>query len=187
MGFWNLSDNSSAADTGNEYEVPGGNLEPIPEGSSVLAAVDEAKWAKTGGGEEYISLRWNVLQPETYKNRKIFHKLWVTDLDPNAKDEAKGIAKRDKAKHMLAAIDANAGGKLARVDAIPDDDDLQRCLVDKPMTVKLMVYSMPDRNGGDPITGNWVCAVAPKAAGVDVKPQGAKPKPRAADLEDVPF
>ena len=66
MSFWDLSDNSSAANTGTEYEVPGGNMEPIPEGSSVLAACDEAKWDRKATGEEYISLRWSVLSPDEY-------------------------------------------------------------------------------------------------------------------------
>ena len=43
MGFWNLSDGDNAAKTGTEYEIPGGNIDPIPAGSSVLAMIDEAK------------------------------------------------------------------------------------------------------------------------------------------------
>ena len=43
MGFWNLSDGEDAAKTGAEYEIPGGNMDPIPAGSSVLAMIDEAK------------------------------------------------------------------------------------------------------------------------------------------------
>jgi hypothetical protein len=39
MSFWNLSDNSNAADTGGEFEAGGGNMEPIPAGTTVLAAM----------------------------------------------------------------------------------------------------------------------------------------------------
>jgi hypothetical protein len=158
-GFWNLSDGEDAAKTGAEYEIPGGNMDPIPAGSSVLAMIDEAKWDHTqNDAEEYISLRWTVLAPEEYKNRKVFHKLWVTDHDPNAKDHAKAIAKTDKARKMLAAIDANAGGKLTAKDARPSDDDLARALQDRPMVITLMTWESNTGGGG----GNWVSAVAPK-------------------------
>lgn len=158
-GFWNLSDGDNAAKTGTEYEIPGGNMDPIPAGSSVLAMIDEAKWDHTqNDAEEYISLRWTVLAPEEYKNRKVFHKLWVTDHDPNAKDTAKAIAKTDKARKMLAAIDANAGGKLTAKDARPSDDDLARALQDRPMVITLMTWESNTGGGG----GNWVSAVAPK-------------------------
>ncbi len=159
MGFWNLSDGEDAAKTGAEYEIPGGNMDPIPAGSSVLAMIDEAKWDHTqNDAEEYISLRWTVLAPEEYKNRKVFHKLWVTDHDPNAKDHAKAVAKTDKARKMLAAIDANAGGKLTAKDARPLDDDLARALQDRPMVITLMTWESNTGGGG----GNWVSAVAPK-------------------------
>lgn len=177
MGFWDLSEGGSAADTGTEYEVPGGNMDPIPAGSSVLSMIDEIKWERKETGEEYVSARWTVVAPDEYKNRKIFHKLWVTDLDPQAKDQAKGIAKRDKARKMLAAIDANAGGKLSAKPGKPTDDDLQ-VLKDKPMITTLMIWSMPDTRNGGTMSGNWVCAVAPKSKGIDVKPQSAV-KPQA--------
>ena len=159
MGFWNTSDGEDAAKTGTEYEIPGGSMEPIPAGSSVLAMIDEAKWDHTqNDAEEFVSLRWSVLAPEEYKNRKVFHKLWVTDHDPNAKDHAKAVAKTDKARKMLAAIDANAGGKLTAKDARPSDDDLARALQDRPMVITLMTWDSNTGGAG----GNWVAAVAPK-------------------------
>ena len=159
MGFWNLSDGDNAAKTGTEYEIPGGNMDPIPAGSSVLAMVDEAKWATTqNNAEEYVSLRWTVLAPDEFKNRKVFQKLWVTDHDPNAKDHAKAVAKTDKARKMLAAVDANAGGKLTAKDAKPSSDDLARALQDKPMVITLGVWESNTGGNG----GNWVMAVAPK-------------------------
>lgn len=177
MGFWDLSDNSSAAGSNGEYEVPGGNLDPIPAGSSLLAVIDEAKWDRKPTGEEYISLRWSITSPDEYKNRKIFHKLWVSDLDPSAKDEAKAIAKRDKAKRMMAAIDANAGGKLAQNSGRPNDDSLTLHLCNKPMIITVMIWDVMDRQKGEKVFGNWVSAVAPKSKGIDVKP--AKPLPKA--------
>jgi hypothetical protein len=191
MSFWTLSDGEEATETGTSYEVPGGgNFDPIPAGSSVLAMIDEAKWAENKEGDEFLSLRWTILEPAEYAKRKIFQKLWVTDADPSVKDAAKAKAKRDKAKRMLAAIDANAGGKLARGDGRPTDDKLATCICEKPMVITLMVWEI--NNPGDPrgsANGNWISAVAPKAAGVNVKPAAAKAAGRSsAALDDeVPF
>jgi hypothetical protein len=192
MSFWNLSDGGSAADTGADYEIPGGNLDPIPDGSSVLAMIDEAKWDDKDGAD-YISLRWSVLSPDEYKNRKVFQKLWVTDDDPSAKDADKAAKKRDKARRMLAAIDANAGGKLTKKEGIPTDETLTICLTNKPMIIRVAVWAIKDRETGDTISGNWVQAVAPKSKGIDVKPATA-PKAQtrgaqssAVDDDEVPF
>jgi uncharacterized protein YdaU (DUF1376 family) len=196
MSFWNLEDGTSAADTGTEYEIPGGgNLEPIPSDSNVLAIIDEAKWDEKNDAK-FISLRWTVLAPDEYKNRKIFHKLWVLDDDPNAKDKEAAKKKRDKAKRMLGAIDANAGGNLAKAAQMPSDSALQQHLMNKPMIIKCMIYEMPDReNPGEKIKGNWIAAVAPASKGVDVKAAPpAKPKAAAQaaagsfDMDDeIPF
>lgn len=197
MSFWDLSDGENAAASAEtEYEIPGGNLEPIPDGSSVLALIDEAKWDERNEAE-YISLRWSVLAPDEFKNRKIFQKLWVTDDDPNAKDADKAAKKRDKARRMLAAIDANAGGKLVKQSGKPTDEALTQCLTNKPMIIKVMIWSMDDRERpGEKIEGNWIAAVAPRDKGVDVK--AAKPRPQpaaqsggygggAALDDDIPF
>lgn len=176
MGFWSTSDGEDAAKTGQEYEVPGGNLDPIPDGSTVMAMVDEAKWAETQQGDRYVSLRWSVLAPKEYENRKVFHKLWVTDHDQNAKDQAKAIAKTDKARKMLAAIDANAGGKLTAVDRVPTDDDLALALLNKPMTITLMTWESNTGGNG----GNWVCAVGPKAKELKIGTAKAPAKARTA-------
>jgi hypothetical protein len=163
MGFWDLSDGETAANTGTEYEVPSGSIRPIPAGSSVLAMIDDCEWQMKQTGEEFISARWTVLAPEEYKNRKVFHKLWVLDLDPGAKDEAAGLKKRDKARKMLAAIDANAGGKLTAKPGRPTNDDLLH-LTKKPMICTMMRWSMPDTRNGGMMHGNWVSAVAAKGA-----------------------
>jgi len=189
MSFWDLSDGDTAANTSTEYEIPGGNMEPIPDGSSVLAMIDEAKW-DSKDGNDYVSLRWTVLAPDEFKNRKVFHKLWVTDDDPQAKDPAK---KRDKARRMLAAIDANAGGKMTQKPGVPTDETLTACLTNKPMIIRLAVWSMKDNQSGEMMSGNWVQACAPKSKGVDVK--AAAPKKAAAQtytndsaaLHDIPF
>lgn len=164
MSFWDLSDGQTAADTSKEYEIPGGSMEPIPNNSDVLAIIDQAKWSNKDKDDKnspaYIELRWSVMAPEAVKGRKVFHKLWVTDFDPNAKDDTKAKAKRDKARRMLAAIDANAGGNLTRTGEQPTDETLTLHLSNKPMVVKLMVWSMKGSDGTD-MAGNWVSAVSP--------------------------
>lgn len=158
MSFWDLSTGEAATETGTSFEVTTGN-EPIPDKSSVLAAIDEIKWGKNQNGDEYVSVRWAVMKPEEVENRKVFQKMWVTDLEPNtvSRDgEDKAIKKRDKARKMLAAIDANAGGKLARKPGKPTDDDMALALIGKPMVIKLGVWDI----GGN--SGNWVMAVSPK-------------------------
>lgn len=166
MSFWDLSDGETAKTDKTEYEIPGGNLTPIPGNSDVLAAPSDAKWATTKDkAERYIEITWKVEKPEAYAGRLVFHKLWVDDLDPNAKTEEKAKAKRDKARRMLATIDANAGGKLMRSNDMPTDDDLALALVDKPMVIKVMLWEMPDNHApGNFISGNWVSAVKPKTA-----------------------
>lgn len=198
MSFWDLDDGTSAATGEKEYEQPTGNLSPIPDGSNVLAVVDDAKWDMTREQDaEFISLRWSVIEPAEYANRKIFQKLWVSDDDPNAKDADKAKAKRDKAKRMLAAIDANCGGKLAKTPRKPTADDLALALTNKPMVIKCMVWEMTDRDGKSN-SGNWISAVFSKAKGVSVAAAAApakaarKPEPARSfadnlDDDEVPF
>ncbi len=162
--FWNLSDGEDvAASTNGEFDAGGGNMEPIPPETSVLAAIDEAKWDKDQQGNRFISLRWTVLAPAEFDNRKVFQKLWVLDADPRAKAD-KVAAKRDKAKKMLAAIDTNAGGKLLARPVMPTDETMTSCLTNKPMVVKVMVWAMRDSTTGDMMRGNWIGAVAPKGS-----------------------
>lgn len=167
MSFWQLSDGGAAnEDVQKEYEVPGGNMDPIPNNSDCLAYIKGAKWAsKRDADEKYIEIQWQVEKPEDYLNRVVFQKLWVDDLDPMAKSEDKAKEKRDKARRMLATIDANAKGKLMQSGDAPTDDSLALALVDARMVVKVMEWSIDDReNYGEKIRGNWVSAVKPKDA-----------------------
>ena len=180
MSFWNLSDNKSV-DTSGEFETGGGNIEPIPANTDVLAVCDEAKWDERGD-DRYISLRWTVMKPADYKNRKVFQKIRVLDSDP---------AKADKAKRMLAAIDANAGGKLVAAGEEPTDENLTKCLTNKPMVLKLQVWEL-ETEQGEVKTGNWVSKVAPRAATASTASKPAQESPAAASVEDdlegdVPF
>jgi len=205
MSFWDLSDGQQAnQNVEKEYEVPGGNMDPLPNNSDVLAEIKEAKWDSAKDAEEkYISIQWQVQEPAQYKNRVIFQKLWVAHLDPNAKSEDKAKAKRDKARKMLATIDANAKGRLMQSTDAPTDDSLALALQGAQMVIKAMVWEMPDRERyGEFIRGNWISAVKPKGSELHIgedKPKpsgggagagaGGQPSGGGFDLggDDIPF
>ena len=179
--IWGLSDGGSAADTGTEYETPGGgNLEPLPEGSKVLAMVENAEW-RDADGSEVLSLEWTIIKPADVANRRVFQKLWITDTDLRVKDAEKAAKKRDRARRMFAAIDANAGGKLSKKGGgKPDADAIMLALANKAMVIRLGLWEMPDRD--DPnrtMSGNWVQAVAPKTAEIGLREAKALPASRA--------
>ena len=197
-GFWDLSDGGSARDdVSGEYEIGGGTFELIPNGSSVLALIDEAVWVERGEGVatiRYISLRWSVVAPDEVANRRVYQKLWVDTLDPSVSDETKAERKRDKARRMLAAIDKNAGGKLMKIKGAPDNEDLAAALVQKMMVIRVQIWELQDRQSGETIRGNWVSQVAPKTHELhvtdDAPPKasnGAAGKRAAAFDDEVPF
>ena len=142
MSFWQTQD-GSAVELTTTFESGGGDIKPIPDNTALVGAIEEAKWSEYDG-ESYINLKWRVMRPAEFANRKKKKKVKVF----NAKQG-------DNAKRMLAAIDANAGGKLAKLNDAPDDMDLMTALVGKAMAVKVKIWDM---NGK---TGNWISAVAP--------------------------
>lgn len=176
MSFWNLSDTSDKLNTTGSFESGGGDIEPIPAKTQVKAAPDEAKWDEYQG-EEYISVRWNVLAPAEYKGRKIFQKVKVLDADGK---------KADKAKKMLAAIAVNAGGGLLKVQGKPSDQDLQKHLLNKPMALLLQVWEIEDQQTGDKKRGNWISAVSPLKKQEPVKQPEPEPVVESDD-DDIGF
>lgn len=193
MSFWNI-EGEDLNKTQGSFEQEGGDLEPIPDGTQVLALIDEAKWNDFQGEDRHISLRWSVMAPAEYKNRKVFQKLWVLGNNPNQSDDAKRKAQADKAKRMLAAIDHNAGGKLLESGEAPTDDSMTRSITNKPMVLKLRVWEMEIQ--GEKKSGNWIAAVSPRNAGAKkAEEAGAKepaPKVQQPSIEEegdetIPF
>lgn len=180
MSFFEKQDTKGAG----SFELGGGSLQPIPDGTRVLAICEEAK-NETYDFKTYIKLKWRISQPEQHANRVIFQKLQVYD-------DAKSAAHRK----MLAAIATNAGGKLfsameAAGEDSPSDQSLQH-LCNRPMVLLLGVWELEDKSK----SGNWVKAVSPRKDGAQaaapIKPATAKPaKPAPAsvadDDDDVPF
>lgn len=170
MSFWN----EEHKNTGGNFESAGGDFEPLPANTGCLAAIKQANWSEYEG-DRYINIQWQVLKPEQYKGRVIFHKVRV--LDPDS-------AKADRAKRMLAAIDTNAGGKLLQLNREPDDYDLASALVGKIQGIKLQVWKM--EVNGEARSGNWVSAVAPsKRPATQAQPGAQAAQPTAASEPNV--
>lgn len=173
MGFWNLSD-GKAVGSKSEFEL-GGGFEVIPDGSRVLAAVEECKddqWE----GERFFNLKWRILEGE-YKNRIIFQKLKVF----SSKEK-----QRDNAITMLAAIDANAGGKLMASGKEPTDFAIASALANRPMILLLRVWESEDKQK----TGNYVAGVFSRqqTKASTAPKQSAPSSEQTMDFDsDVPF
>lgn len=180
MSFWATSDGSSAQKTEGKFEMGGGDIAPIPDGTSVLAIAEEAK-NDEHNNVQFIKVKWRVSKPAEYANRVIFQKVQVYEKD---------AAKADKAKRMLAAIASNAGGGLfssmeQRQETMPSDMSLAQ-LCNRPMVLKLGVWELDDKSK----SGNWVQAVSPAKAGTAAPAPAPAPKPAPAAAvldDDIPF
>ena len=178
--FWETEEPIS---TTGEFESGGGNFEPIPAGTQLIAAIKDAVIENTERDGDFIKLQWGVLDGE-YKNRVVFQKIHVFS------DDAK---KAEKAKRMLAAIDANCGGALIKARVEPTGESIRAALLAKPMYITVMVWEMEGDKGF--MSGNWVNAVAPMRKGTTPAPSPAtKSKQRAATPppaeefeDDIPF
>ena len=173
--FWELSDGDDVAKTGNKFETGGGNLDPIPDKTDCVAVIDEAKIENNQNGLKYISLRWSVVAPADYKNRKVFQKLWVFDQDPQAKNP---VIKQDKAKKMLFAIDNNSGGKLKASGKEPTSELLQASVMNKPMQIKINLMKRDDGTGM-----NWISSVSPRGGAAAAAPKAVA----VTEDDEVPF
>lgn len=177
MNFFDLSDGKSATETDGSFDT-NPDIKPIPENTLVEAIAEVVKWDTSDHfNGKFVSIRWSVLKPAEFENRKVFQKVKVFD------DSAKVS---DKAKRMLAAIDNNAGGKLMALGKEPTDEDLARCLENRMMMLKLGIWQVKDDVTGDVTNeGNWVKAVSPRNAPGSTP--AAKPKPKADDFDDIAF
>lgn len=155
--FWKL-DSGEEVEASTTYESGGGNFEPIPNDTNCIAAIEEAKWDEYKM-DRYISIKWRVLKPSQFEKRVLFQKVKVRGTSHDRDREATAT----KAKKMLAAIDANAGGKLRQNAGEPTDEQLMVALAGKMMAIKVMVWKM-ENDAGEEMTGNWICAVSPAKA-----------------------
>ena len=165
MNFFTTSDNQ-AINTQNTFDMGGGDFDPIPNNTQLKVIIEEAKWDEYQD-DKYISLKWSVIDGE-FKNRKIFQKIKVLEKDPK---------KADKAKTMLAAIDANAGGVLMSAGVMPDDMSLSINLMNKPMAIVVAIWEIDDKKG------NWVKAVSPLNSTPKTAQQTPKVNPQEPSID----
>ena len=174
MSFWTkstgetLSKQTATAEFQAQTDLP-----PIPDKTIVKAAATEIKWdvftkdspdGKTLNGERYINIRWDVIDGE-FQKRVIFQKIKVSSAQEKT---------RDNAIDMLAAIDMNAsGGKLMTLGREPSDMELMTLLANKPMHLRLRVWTSQDKTA----SGNWIDAVS--------SAKGGKPAQRSATTAPI--
>jgi len=139
--FW---EKMETIETTGSFESSAG-FDPLPDGTQVVAVVDDAGWDSYEDGPIYINLKWEIIDGE-YKGRKIYQKVRVND------DDAK---KAEKNQRMFLAIAKNAGGGLLKIGREPTDQELCGHLTNKPMALRLGVWEINGKSG------NWVQAVAP--------------------------
>lgn len=183
MSIFDLSSGEKAVVEGGNFDSSDGFGKPLPNGTDLLASVDSAEWkdVEYKSGDQVVKaravkIRWSGLKPSQYENRKVFHNVHINDPFDDKR--------KDKARKMLFAIDFNAGGKLAKLDAMPTDEDLARALTNALMVIKLGVVGEGEK------AMNWVKAVSPRnktGAVEEVKKVPAKKAaPEIAD-DDMPF
>jgi len=119
-------------------------IEPIPNKTNVRAIMEEAKRDANAQAHEndlYISVKWDVLEPDAYKGRKVFQKLRIWDSNEQ---------KAARHQKMLLAMDAQANGEI-RKKALEDGEmpgDLELAsLQGKIMVIKLGRWDIDDKKG----------------------------------------
>ena len=173
MGLFNLSDGSKAGGE-TEYDASEGFGKPLPDNTEVLASCTQIEWGSYNDIDN-IKSTWTIVAPAEYKDRKIFKTFYVNDPKPET---------ADKARKMLAAIDATHGGKIAALDRDPTDEDLGRALISKLMVLKLGLYEKEGEKAK-----NYVKAVSPRKAGAIAEDAVKKSAKKAAPVDDdyIPF
>ena len=170
MSFWTTSEGKSAATEATGKFEASSSYELIPDGTTAMAIITKPS-IEQFQGDEYINVEWTIVKPDAFKNRKIFQKVRVWDNNPK---------KADKAKSMLANIDKNAGGKLAKLDKDPTNESLA-VLTGKTMLIKILIWSIDDK------TGNYIGAVSPRTTEEAAPAPTPKPVEIDDDNFDVPF
>lgn len=129
------------------------SVQVIPAKTVLKSIIEESKWETytpeptaedpQPQTQTFIKNTWSVLEGD-YQGRKVFQKLHVQD---ESQDKAQ------RALQMLAAIDANAGGKIMASGAMPDDMMLSVSLSNVPMNITVDVWEIGNNSG------NYITAV----------------------------
>lgn len=127
-----------------DYEQKGGGTVIIPEGTWVLATIEEIKTQTFDGStHESLNLKWRVEEPEEYNNRVFYQTIKINGSDPLSQyyDESKQEKQIKAAFTMFSAIDKNAGGNIGKLMRKPTDAELTQHIVAAKMWVLLGVYN----------------------------------------------
>ena len=182
IDFWG-DDEVEAKDT---FVSGGGGFDPLPKNTNVLFEIEEIEIKESNEFEQtdFLNIRWNILKPDDYANRKVFQKVRIFHTEKD---------KRIRARQMLATIDINSGGKLTEYGKKKGknlteftSEDFQVCLVGKSMMGQLDVWRDKDTKE---IKGNWVRSISPANAKDVSKPvkNKASPSIKDDDKEDIPW
>ena len=123
-----------------EYVQENNDFPVLPNDTRVTALIDKAEWLvkknfKNEGVEENcISLRFDIEEGE-FKGQKIFKKFFI---------ESSNEEKARKDFSMFMNIDANAGGKIKGLKRKPDEEELQRYLINKSMVIIVGIFTDKD-------------------------------------------
>lgn len=154
MGFFSTLDGKDVRQNASGSYETANNNDVIPKDTRVKAVIDEIEWSAVpdesdnDAGVAYINVRYSILAPEEFKNRKIFQKLFVSSVGkPSAKDAEK---KRTNDLTLLAAINVNSNGQpLNNCTSAPTDAELSS-LIGTILLLQLDVWEIGDRKG------NWI-------------------------------
>lgn len=172
--------------SGEYVQEGGGDFPVIPHETRVMAYPDKAEWLvkenyKNNKKEENcISLRFDIEDGE-FKGQKVFKKCFIeSDIEEQAR----------KDYNMLMHIDANAGGKIKALKRAPDDEELQRYLINKSMVI--VVGLMKGKNGDKDqnyIMGISSGKIKPESKKIVPPQKASAPARKVVDIEeeDLPF
>ena len=181
IDLWNDDDEEFS---GEYVQESGGDFPIIPHDTRVLAFIDKAEWdykknfKNSEKEENCISLRFEIDDGE-FKGQKIFKKFFV---ESGNEDQA------EKDYKMFLNIDANAGGKIRALRRKPENEDLQRYLINKQMVI--VIGMMEGKDGKKSM--NYLMGVS-SATNKSVtnatksRPAPQRPKAEAIDEDDIPF
>ena len=185
IDLWNDDDEEFS---GEYVQESGGDFPIIPHDTRVLAFIDKAEWdykknfKNSEKEENCISLRFEIDDGE-YKGQKIFKKFFI-------ESENEDQARKDYS--MFLNIDANAGGKIRALRRKPENEDLQRYLINKNM---IIVIGMMEGDGKQRKDLNYLMGVSSGSKKPETKreestrarPAPPRPKAETIDEDDIPF
>ena len=136
IDYWNDDDQEEFT---GEYVQESNDYPVLPHDTRVMALIDKAEWLvkknfkDEGKEQDCISLRFDIEDGE-FKGQKIFKKFFIDENNNNEEQARKDFS-------MLMNIDANAGGKIKALKRAPNEEELQRFLINKSMVIVVGAFT----------------------------------------------